>query len=303
MRLTPLILLSPALLLAACDSGSDDAPVSDTAPAAADPDNDPYVWLEDVQGEKALAWVEEQNAESLAYLESLPTFEPLNEQNLENYNSDDRIARPSIRGDYVYNFWRDENNKRGLWRRMSIDDYVAGGDNWDAVLDLDALADAEGEDWVGKGSTCLRPDYSRCLLQLSRGGADAVVIREFDTEKAAFVENGFFLAEAKTRLSWIDRDTLYVGTDFGDGSLTDSGYARTARLWRRGVPIDEAEEIYAGEQTDVAAGVYRTWDHDKAYDIAYRSLSTFTSLRFLYVDGELARRRLAVRHFPRPYDR
>ena len=291
MRHSALTFLIPslALLLTACGAPKDDAAVPDSPAASAETDSDPYIWLEDVEGEDALAWVEEQNAESLAYLESLPTFEPLNARNLENYNSDERIAGPSIRGEYVYNFWRDEENTRGLWRRMSIDDYVAGGEDWESILDLDALADAEGEDWVWKGSTCLRPDYSRCLLRLSRGGADAVVIREFDADDAAFVENGFYLAEAKSRLSWVDEDTLFVGTDFGDASLTDSGYPRTARLWKRGVPIEEAREIFAGEKTDVAAGVYRTWDLDTAYDIAYRSPSFFTSLRYLYVDGELAK--------------
>ncbi|MDJ0917184.1 MAG: prolyl oligopeptidase family serine peptidase [Woeseiaceae bacterium] len=278
-------LLFLTLAIAACGSNTDE----DAVDGMSATDADPYLWLEEVEGENALDWVEEQNAESLAYLESLPTFEPLKAQNLENYNSDKRIAGPTIRGDFVYNFWRDATNVRGVWRRMSVENYVAGGDNWQVVLDLDALADAEGEDWVWKGSTCMRPAYKKCLLRLSRGGADAVVVREFDTDTAAFVENGFFLVEAKSRVSWVDEDTLFVGTDFGDGSMTDSGYARTARLWKRGVPIEEAEEVFAGEQTDVAAGIYRTWDLDDAYDIAYRSLTTFTSTRFLYVDGELSK--------------
>lgn len=242
---------------------------------------DPYLWLEEVEGEKALSWVEEQNRQSLGYLEALPTFAAFRERNLEIYDSDERIASPSLRGDYVYNFWRDASNKRGLWRRATLEDYAAGKSNWDIILDLDKLAEQDGEDWVWKGSSCLRPAYRHCLLRLSRGGADAVVVREFDVRQRAFVDDGFYLAEAKTQLSWIDEDSVYVGTDFGDGTLTDSGYPRTARVWERGLPFQEAREVFAGEQADVAAGVFRTWDQDTPYDIAYRSPSFFTTESYL----------------------
>ena len=250
--------------------------------AGAHADDDPYLWLEDVEGEKALAWVEEQNQHSLEYLEALPTFEAFRQRNLEIYDSDERIAFPALRGDYVYNYWKDADNKRGIWRRTTLADYAAGKSNWDVILDLDALADEDGEDWVWKGSTCLRPEYRHCLLQLSRGGADAVVIREFDVEERVFVDDGFYLPEAKSQLSWIDKDSVYVGSDFGDGSRTDSGYPRTARLWERGVPITEAREVFAGEQADVSAGVFRSWDKDTAYDIAYRAPSFFRSNIYLF---------------------
>lgn len=258
--------------------------------AVAYADEDPYLWLEDVEGEDALAWVEEQNKTSLGYLEALPTFAPFRDRNLEIYDSDKRIASPTLRGSHVHNFWRDADNKRGLWRRATLDDYAAGKSSWEIILDLDKLAEQEGEDWVWKGSSCLRPEYRHCLLRLSRGGADAVVVREFDVEKRAFVEDGFYLAEAKTQLSWIDEDSVYVGTDFGEGSLTDSGYARTARIWVRGVPVQEAREVFAGEQADVSAGVFRTWDQDTPYDIAYRSPTFYTSESyFLDDDGALTR--------------
>jgi len=250
--------------------------------AGAHADDDPYLWLEDVEGQKALAWVEEQNQHSLEYLEALPTFEAFRQRNLEIYDSDERIAFPALRGDYVYNYWKDADNKRGIWRRTTLADYAAGKSNWDVILDLDALADEDGEDWVWKGSTCLRPEYRHCLLQLSRGGADAVVIREFDVEERVFVDDGFYLPEAKSQLSWIDKDSVYVGSDFGDGSRTDSGYPRTARLWERGVPITEAREVFAGEQADVSAGVFRSWDKDTAYDIAYRAPSFFRSNIYLF---------------------
>jgi prolyl oligopeptidase len=248
---------------------------------------DAYTWLEQVEGEEALAWVEQQNAESLGHLESLSVYEPLRERNLEIYNSAERIATPEMRGDYVYNFWRDEDNVRGRWRRMLLDDYVDGSEAWQLVLDLDKLAEGEDEDWVWKGASCLRPEYRRCLLNLSRGGADAVVVREFDVETKTFVMDGFSMPEAKHRVSWIDRDAVWVGSDFGAGSLTDSGYPRTARLWKRGEPIEEATEVFAGEQADVAAGVYRTWDRDQSYDVAYRVPSFFETLNYLYMgDGE-----------------
>jgi prolyl oligopeptidase len=270
------------IILAGC--GRQDA----TEPAAAyDFSKDAYTWLEDVEGEEALAWVEEQNSVSLGHLEALPVFAPLRERNLEIYNSDERIATPTMRGDYVYNFWRDEDNIRGLWRRMLLDDYIEGSKEWELVLDIDLLAEGEAEDWVWKGAQCLRPEYRRCLLNLSRGGADAVVVREFDVETKTFVMDGFSIAEAKQQVSWVDKDSVLVGSNFGEGSLTDSGYPRTARLWQRGAPIEEATEIFAGEQTDVIAGVFRTWDGETSFDVAYRVPSFFETLNYLYVgEGE-----------------
>ena len=246
---------------------------------------DPYLWLEDVEGEEALAWVEDQNDVSLGYLEALPMFAPLQKRNLEIYDSEERITTPGLRGRFVYNYWRDADNRRGLWRRALLEDYVAGNTKWEILLDLDALAEAEDEDWVWKGASCLRPAYRRCLLNLSRGGADAIVVREFDVEERRFVDDGFYVQEAKTSISWIDEDTVFVGSDFEEGSLTDSGYPRTSRLWRRGEPMAEATEVFAGEQADVAAVIYRIWDHDTAYDIADRVPTFFTSHKFLYTDG------------------
>ena len=246
---------------------------------------DPYLWLEDVEGEEALAWVEQQNDVSLGYLEALPTFVPLQERNLEIYDSEERITMPSLLGEHVYNYWQDADNRRGLWRRTLLEDYVAGGIEWEVLLDLDALAEAEDEDWVWKGASCLRPAYRRCLLALSRGGADATVVREFDVEDRHFVDDGFYVEEAKTWISWLDADTVFVGSDFGEGSQTDSGYPRTSRLWRRGEPMEQTTEVFAGEQADVAAVVYRIWDGDTAYDIANRTPTFFTSQKFLYTDG------------------
>ncbi len=250
---------------------------------------DPWIWLEEVEGERALAWVETQNEASLGYLESRPLFRALRERNLEILDSDERIPTPALRGDHVYNFWQDAEHRRGIWRRTTLSDYVHGRPAWQTLLDLDALARTEGEDWVWKGATCLPPDYRHCLVNLSRGGADATVVREFDTTAGAFVADGFRLEEAKTGVSWVDADTLYVGTDFGTGSLTDSGYPRTSRLWRRGQPLEEAAEVFAGEQGDVAAAVTRIRDHGRAYDIASRSVTFYESVRYLLDGGRLRR--------------
>ncbi len=251
---------------------------------------DPHLWLEEVEGAEALAWVEQQNSKSLTYLESLPWFEELQTRNREIYDSDERIAKPKLRGDHVFNFWKDANNARGRWRRMPLEDYIAGHDDWEVLLDLDELAESETEDWVWKSASCLRPDYDRCLLSLSRGGADAVVVREFSVMDRDFVQDGFFVAEAKQAVSWIDVDRLFVGTDFGDGSLTDSGYPRTSRILARGEPIEEATQIFEGKKTDVAVSVYRSWDGDTPYDFAIAAPTFFTyHYSLLTTENELVR--------------
>jgi prolyl oligopeptidase len=162
---------------------------------------DPYLWLEDVEGPEALAWVEERNRESLAVLEKLPQYQGLFDQNLAVYNSGERIPYPEIRGGYVYNYWQDAVNERGLWRRATLEQFSDAQPQWEVILDLDELARVEGENWVWKGASCLAPDYRRCLLSLSRGGADAAVIREFDIASKSFVTDGFNIPEAKSDMA------------------------------------------------------------------------------------------------------
>ncbi len=250
--------------------------------------DDAYMWLEEVEGQRALEWAKAQNERSLSELEALPTFEPLLARNLEIFNSDERIAYPAYHGDYIYNFWQDERNERGLWRRTRLEEYLKNNPSWETVLDLDALAQAEGENWVWKGANCLYPDDRLCILALSRGGADATVRREFDTETKAFVEGGFTLPEAKTWLSWVDTDTLIVGTAFDEpDALTDSGYPNIVKLWKRGAPLSAATTIFKGETTDVASTGIRTWDGETAYDMVVRTPTFFTSVNYLLRDDEL----------------
>ena len=217
--------------------------------------DDPFLWLEDVLGERALAWVRERNAESQRLLQARPEYEPTRARLLEIMNSTERIPQLSRRGAYFYNLWQDEAHKRGLWRRTTLAEYRKPEPAWESVLDLDALAAAEGENWVWGGAVGLPPSHARCLVSLSRGGADAAVVREFDTVAKAFVDGGFSLPEAKSEVAWIDADTVYVGTDFGPGSLTSSGYPRIVKRWSRGTPLAAATTVFEGQPTDMAAHV------------------------------------------------
>ena len=246
--------------------------------------DDPFLWLEDVQGEAALAWVRERNADSQDVLMAQPEYAPTRDRLLQVMNSKERIPYISRRGAYFYNLWQDETHKRGLWRRTSPADYRLAAPAWETVLDLDALAAAEGENWVWGGAVGLAPSHARCLVMLSRGGADATVVREFDTVAKAFVKDGFVLPEAKSDIDWIDIDSVFVGTDFGPGSMTDSGYPRIIKRWQRGTPLLEAVTVFEGEQADVSvrASVDTTPGHERT--IIMRSLDFYRSKR-LVVEG------------------
>lgn len=229
-------------------------PKSTATESQAPGSDDPYVWLEDVTGEKAIDWVKARNAKSQAVMEADPRFNELREDLLAILDSDARIPFVSKQGDFYYNFWRDKKNERGLWRRTTLDQYKQKDPKWEVILDLDALGKAEKENWVWKGASFLRPDYQRVLITLSRGGADADVTREFDMVTRQFVTDGFSRPEAKGSMNWIDRDHVFVMTDFGPGSMTESGYPRVAKKWKRGTPLESAEVIYEGKADDMSIG-------------------------------------------------
>src|SRR5690606_10897555 len=251
---------------------------------------DPYQWLEDVTGEEALAWVREQNAAAEAELADTDAFRELEAELLAIYDSDERIPAVSKMGDYYYNFWRDKNNERGIWRRTSLEEYRKDNPEWELLLDLDALNAAEGENWVWHGANCLRPDYDRCLIALSRGGADADVTREFDLAGKRWVEDGFFRPEAKGGLAWIDRDTVFVSTDFGDGTMTESGYPRIVKEWRRGTPIESAEVVYEGQPEDVSVRAYRDLTPGYEREFVRRAIAFYSDELYLRGgDGSLAK--------------
>ncbi len=230
------------------------APLNTMAQTATTAD-DPHQWLEEVQGERALDWVRERNAVSLKALQANPDYATLRGELLDVLNSRDRIPQLRRFGPWLYNLWQDEQHPRGLWRRTSLAEYRLAAPNWQTVLDLDALGKAEKENWVFGGATCLGPDYRLCLLSLSRGGADARVVREFDTLSLQFVAGGFALPEAKSDVEWIDADHVYVGSDFGPGSLTESGYPRLVKRWQRGTPLSSAKTVFEGTAKDVAVSV------------------------------------------------
>ncbi|HUF73711.1 MAG TPA: prolyl oligopeptidase family serine peptidase [Gammaproteobacteria bacterium] len=250
---------------------------------------DPYLWLEEVESEPALDFAREHNARTLARLEAHPLFTTIYERNLEILNSDERIPSPSQIGGFVYNFWRDAEHVRGIWRRVSVEEYRETNPRWETVIDLDALAAEEGENWVWSGASCRYPQYDRCLIALSRGGADATVVREFDLTQRRFVEDGFTLPEAKSDVAWRDRDSIFVGTDFGDGSLTDSGYPRIVRIWRRDTPISEAETVFEGDRANVSVSGYRLWDGSAFHDVVVQATSFYTFNYFLLEDNGLRR--------------
>lgn len=218
--------------------------------------DDPYLWLEEVEGDEALAWVTKQNERTLAQLQSDPVYAELEAKALEIVNASERIPYGKIRHGKVYNFWQDATNVRGLWRRTPLQSYTTTKPEWETILDVDKLAEQEEKNWVYKGSDCFSEkqvaDY-KCLVSLSDGGKDAVVIREFDLASKRFVEDGFQLPEAKTSAQWVDYDTLLVATNWGgDGStLTTSGYPTTVKRWKHGTPLSDAVTLFTAQKTDV----------------------------------------------------
>jgi prolyl oligopeptidase len=226
-------------------------------------DNDPYLWLEDVSGNRAMDWVESRNARTQAILEADPRYQKYYNEALAIAQAKDRIPYASFRGNQVYNFWQDEDHVRGIWRRASLESYASGAPQWETVLDLDALATAEKANWVWKGADCARPAEKRCLISLSDGGEDAVTVREFDLATKSFVKGGFKLPKGKQEASWQDENTLLVSREWKPGELTDSGYAYVVKRLKRGQPLSAATEIFRGKKSDVAASAAVVRDADE----------------------------------------
>ena len=276
------------------------------APAAASPAaapaaeaEDPYLWLEEVEGERAMAWVREHNAHSLGVLQSDPRYQGFYDQALAISQSRARIPSAGFNRDgTVDNFWQDADHVRGVWRRATLDSYRGADIAWDTILDIDALAAAEGANWVYKGANCLQPQERYCLVSLSDGGKDAVTVREYDTVERRWVEGGFTLPESKGGATWIDRDTLLIARDFGEGSLTTSGYPMTVRRLKRGQSLDQAEIVFTGQPTDVSAGAYTLRDADGALKatLLHRGITTWESETWrLNADGTTTRMALPTR--------
>ena len=211
--------------------------------AQATSEGDPYLWLEEVLGKQALAWVESQNQVAGARLEGDERFAQIKDAAFEVYAATDRIAYAGQTGDRVRNFWQDQEHVRGILRTASLESYLSGEPEWETLLDIDALSEQEGENWVYKGSACLAPEHRHCIVMLSRGGADAVVLREFDALTKEFVDDGFVSSEAKQSIDWIDENHLLIGKAAEGFRTTDSGYAAELRLWKRGEPLAESRVV------------------------------------------------------------
>lgn len=249
--------------------------------------SDPYLWLEDVGGEPALNWVKAQNQLTRNKLDKDAGFVQLRSDLQKILDSKDRIPGIQKMGKLVYNFWTDETHPRGLWRRTTLEQYRQAEPKWETVLDIDALARAENENWVFKNSNCRDPEYDRCLIELSRGGADAVSLREFDLNSKQFVKDGFSLPEAKMSVEWQDQDHIFVATDFGPGSLTDSGYARILKLWQRGTPLKSATTLLEAGKSDMAVAAQSVLHDGLRHELLIRQLSFYTSDSYVRENGQL----------------
>jgi prolyl oligopeptidase len=264
------------------------AAVEAPTPAGATDVEDPYIWLEEIQSERALAQAQEWTERTEADLSRMAGFDAWRDRALAILNDERQITLPdSVMGRFVTNFWRDSDNPRGLWRISPIEPYLAGRPQWRVLIDVDALGRSEGKSWVWHGADCLAPEYRRCLVSLSPGGGDADIIREFDIESGAFVEGGFTLPEAKSSVTWLDRDRLVVATDYGEGSLTTSGYPRIAKIWRRGTPLDQAETVLEGQPGDIGLTPYAFTDGNRRWTFIRRGLTFWTGQDMVVTDSGL----------------
>jgi prolyl oligopeptidase len=262
---------------------------SDAAAASDDSSDayqDPYRWLEDVTGEDALDWVRARNEPTTAEFCDAE-FERMRTEALEVLDTDARIPYVRRRGDYLYDFWRDAANPRGLWRRTTLDSYRTDSPEWDVLIDIDELGRVDETKWVWGGASVIEPELTRALVNLSPGGSDAVVVREFDMLTREFVADGFELPEAKSQIGWAGPDAVLVGTDFGPDSLTESGYPRIVKRWQRGTPLTDAETIFEGARTDVSAG--GSTDRTPGFERTFlaRSIDFWNSERYELRGSEL----------------
>jgi prolyl oligopeptidase len=235
------------------------APAS-VAATAPDASTDPFVWLEDVNGTRASAWVKDENAKTLDVLQKDPRFAGFYADAVKVGEAKDRIPGPQFIRGRIYNFWQDTDHVRGIWRSTSLSDYANPEPNWQTVLDLDALAKAEGKNWFWRGANCDAPSRTRCLILLSEGGEDAVTIREFDLSRGQFVADGFTLSRGKQTAAWASDDALFVSREWEPGELTASGYPYIVKRVQRGQPLSAALEVMRGTKSDVSVNPFAISD-------------------------------------------
>ncbi|TCS18375.1 prolyl oligopeptidase [Caulobacter sp. BK020] len=266
--------------------------------------DDPYKWMEEIEGERPLAWAKAENTRSLAILQGDSRYAGLEAQALAILNAKDRVPGVSFAGDgSLRNFWQDADHVRGLWRRTTLDSYRTADPQWETILDIDALSKAENANWVFKGANCLPPDETRCLLTLSNGGKDAVTIREFDTTTKAFVPGGFVLPEGKQNVAWLDKDTLLVAREWEPGQMTKSSYPYVVKALKRGQALADGKEVFRGAPDDVSASAYTLTDADGKVVavLANRAVSFFESESYLLTDAGPVKLPLPLKHSIQAY--
>ena len=253
------------------------------APPTAPNGGDPFAWLEEQRGARAMTWVDQQNARTAPILEADPHYQTLHDDAYKIITSKERIAYPEVLDGAVYNFWTDGQHQQGIWRRTSAASYATANPKWTTVLDLDALGKAEGKTWVFHGAQCNWPNESDCLIDLSNGGEDADTVREFNLNASAFVKGGFTLPRGKQDVAWLNRDTLLVAREWAPGQLTQSGYPYVIKTLKRGEPLSAAVEIFRGKPSDVSDSAYTIYDASgNRLTVIDRGVDFFNSEKYLY---------------------
>jgi prolyl oligopeptidase len=302
MRSLLLALLASTSLMTTAVQAADPVPPANTearTPLTELGKDDPYKWMEEIEGERPLAWAKAQNARSLAVLQGDARYAGLESEALAILNAKDRVPNVSFAGDgSMRNFWQDAEHVRGLWRKTTLESYRTATPVWETILDIDALSKAENANWVFKGANCLPPNDTRCLVTLSNGGKDAVSIREFDTVTKAFVPGGFDLPEGKQNVDWLDKDTLLVAREWEPGQVTKSSYPYVVKTLKRGQALADAKEVFRGTPDDVSAGPSVIRDSDGVVQavLAYRGVSFFESETYLLTQAEPVKLPFPLKH-------
>lgn len=246
---------------------------------------DPYLWLEEVEGKRSLAWVEEQNQETFSRYTQSNAFNEQYQKIKTELNDEERIPSAYYQNGEMYNFWRDAENVRGVWRKTSFESYLEDQPVWENILDIDQLAESEGINWLFRGADCLAPEYKRCLIRLSDGGTDAVTIREFDLNEKKFVKDGFNTYPSKQNASWVNENQILIGADFGEGSMNESGYPMQVKLWNRGEALDGSKIFFAGSYEKIFSFPFVSIRPDGKYYGIIEGPTFFTKVLHLF-DGE-----------------
>jgi len=305
MRRLLLALLASTSLMTPTAQAAEPVPNTEVrTPLAELGKDDPYKWMEEIEGERPLAWAKAENARSLGILQGDARYAGLESQALSILNAKDRVPGVSFAGDgSLRNFWQDAEHVRGIWRATTLDSYRTTQPRWETILDIDALSKAENANWVFKGVTCLPPEDTRCLVTLSNGGKDAVTIREFDTTTKAFVAGGFVLPEGKQNVGWLDKDTLLVAREWEPGQVTNSGYPYVVKALKRGQALADAKELFRGAPSDVSASAYTLTDADGKVVavLANRAVSFFEAETHLLTDKGAVKLPFPLKHSIQAY--